>query len=378
MNLKIVNGINIFEHKLRQCVCVPYISLNRLLLFYISFWNAAATTLVKIVIIIMTTIKTSVDCVSESADVSNDEDQDVADEDFDNMEKKKEKPSHQMKHPMPIEILLPYPKMAIYPCTVSLTNLYKSESTRRSVRRFLITLFKDKFDMALLDAKRKGNTSIAREAIDKKNLIENIFIEYGLCLESAEDLKLILATLPDFSNLRKIDFADTNFIRTKWQPQQIKANLISRVGAGQLCSECGVPLVVRPKKLSGNKQQNLVESHLKFNHLGPTSDTTNSSEFISTPMCIEAECEEILEEMQELASTGSDNRLVNGEDDNDNDNYDDDENGFVEEAYNDSVEGEGGEEANDEEVIYICGRDDCEKTNTQLNQNDESSIADID
>lgn len=104
---------------------------------------------------------------------------------------------------------VPYPKMVMFPRALCLSNLYQTVALRSAVRLFLDSIFETKFKHVMLEAKQK-HFVYHQEASTKKVLIKNIFIEYGLPLESVEDLKLILATLPEFNDLRK-EFKNVNF-----------------------------------------------------------------------------------------------------------------------------------------------------------------------
>ena len=97
---------------------------------------------------------------------------------------------------------IPFPKMAFSPCDISLSNLYQTPSTRSQVRGYVSGIFLTKFEIVIQEAKRRSFRFV-RDALDHKQQIQTIFVEYGMPLESLEDLKLILATLPEFSELRK-------------------------------------------------------------------------------------------------------------------------------------------------------------------------------
>lgn len=98
--------------------------------------------------------------------------------------------------------VLPYPKVGFNPGAITLSTLYENPMVRDSVRVHMANLFQTAFESVLSLAKRR-HFHYLNEAIKEKSRIEYIFIEYGLPLQTLEDLKFILATLPEYQDLRK-------------------------------------------------------------------------------------------------------------------------------------------------------------------------------
>lgn len=107
-------------------------------------------------------------------------------------------------------IVLPFPRMAFTPKAISLTNLYTIH-VRSLVREYLKQIFETKFKNVLYDV-RGDESQMVDDAIDRKQLIQDIFIEYGMPLETPEDLKNILATMPDLTEYRQSNNKYVNYV----------------------------------------------------------------------------------------------------------------------------------------------------------------------
>ena len=127
---------------------------------------------------------------------------------------------------IPSYLYLPFPRISVYPCAIRLSNLYRTDWMYEAARQSLTEAIGSKFEAALNDCKRLKSVDLYLDAVDKKSLIKNIAIEYGLPLESADDLKLIIATLPEYSNLRAM-MSNIEFIghKTKRSDEDMKKRL---------------------------------------------------------------------------------------------------------------------------------------------------------
>ena len=81
----------------------------------------------------------------------------------------------------------------------TLSDLYKTSSTRDLVWRVLAPEFEQKF-AKLIERGELLESSLVGKANSKKFWIKELFIEYGLPLESLEDLKSALVFLNDLES----------------------------------------------------------------------------------------------------------------------------------------------------------------------------------
>ena len=82
---------------------------------------------------------------------------------------------------------------------ITLSDLYKTSTTRDLVWRVLASEFEQKFTK-LIERGELLESSLVGKAISKKFWIKELFIEYGLPLESLEDLKSALVFLNDLES----------------------------------------------------------------------------------------------------------------------------------------------------------------------------------
>ena len=82
---------------------------------------------------------------------------------------------------------------------ITLSDLYKTSTTRDLVWRVLASEFEQKFTK-LIERGELLESSLVGKAISKKFWIKELFIEYGLPLESLEDLKSALVFLSDLES----------------------------------------------------------------------------------------------------------------------------------------------------------------------------------
>ena len=83
---------------------------------------------------------------------------------------------------------------------ITLSDLYKTSTTRDLVWRVLASEFEQKFTK-LIERGELLESSLVGKAISKKFWIKELFIEYGLPLESLEDLKSALVFLSDLESI---------------------------------------------------------------------------------------------------------------------------------------------------------------------------------
>ena len=82
---------------------------------------------------------------------------------------------------------------------ITLSDLYKTSSTRDLVWRVLTQEFEQKFTK-LIERGELLESSLVGRAISKKFWLKELFVEYGLPLETLEDLKSALLFLSDLEN----------------------------------------------------------------------------------------------------------------------------------------------------------------------------------
>ena len=79
---------------------------------------------------------------------------------------------------------------------VSLTSLYKSPSVREKVWRCLCPEFEREFERLMARGDAIESTLI-KKARQKKFYIKELFIEFGFCMETLEDIKNCLNFLEE-------------------------------------------------------------------------------------------------------------------------------------------------------------------------------------
>lgn len=107
-----------------------------------------------------------------------------------------------------------FPGIAFYPQVFSLASLYRSKATRCAVRGLLGDLFENNFNTLIISATKKRSNFIT-EALEHKSLIRKIFIEYGLPIETVDDIKTMLQLLPQYENLPDPEQCEN--LMEKWQ-----------------------------------------------------------------------------------------------------------------------------------------------------------------
>ena len=84
-----------------------------------------------------------------------------------------------------------FPGIAFYPHVFSLASLYRSKTTRCAIRGLLNDIFENSFNNLIITANKKRSNFIS-DALENKAVMRKIFMEYGLPLESIDDLKTLL------------------------------------------------------------------------------------------------------------------------------------------------------------------------------------------
>ena len=107
-----------------------------------------------------------------------------------------------------------FPGIAFYPHVFSLASLYRSKTTRCAIRGLLNDIFENQFNNLIISANNKRSNFIS-DALENKALMRKIFIEYGLPLESNDDMKTLLQLLPQYEHLPDPDQCES--LLDKWQ-----------------------------------------------------------------------------------------------------------------------------------------------------------------
>ena len=108
--------------------------------------------------------------------------------------------SVKMANKKPKSIVKAFPGIAFYPQVFSLSSLFKTKTTRSAIRGLLNEQFESKFNSLIIHANRQ-KLDFVSDALENKTALRKIYTEYGLPMETIEDLKSMLDCLPQYANL---------------------------------------------------------------------------------------------------------------------------------------------------------------------------------
>lgn len=95
------------------------------------------------------------------------------------------------------QIFYPFIKKAICPLGICLSSLYNDDMTQQLVRNVVEDRFEVLFEQFVNAAKKKKLKT--RDMVERKSVMKNLFVEFGLPLESIDDL-IFLAITADQKN----------------------------------------------------------------------------------------------------------------------------------------------------------------------------------
>ena len=102
------------------------------------------------------------------------------------------------------QVFYPFIKKAICPLGICLSSLYNDDLTQQLVRSVVGDRFDTIFTQLIALARRK-NLKV-REMIERKSLMKNLFIEFGLPLESTDDLIFLAITANQMDDSKLLFF----------------------------------------------------------------------------------------------------------------------------------------------------------------------------
>lgn len=97
------------------------------------------------------------------------------------------------------QVFYPFIKKAICPLGICLSSLYNNDITQKIVRSVVEERFDDLFEQSVAIAKKK-NIKVD-DIMDKKAIMKNLFVEFGLPLESTDDLIFLAITADQMDSI---------------------------------------------------------------------------------------------------------------------------------------------------------------------------------
>ena len=91
------------------------------------------------------------------------------------------------------QVFYPFVKKAICPLGICLSSLYNDEQTQQLVREIVGHRFEALFDQLIGMARNKKKLNV-KDMVQRKPVMKNLFIEFGLGLESLDDLIFLAIT----------------------------------------------------------------------------------------------------------------------------------------------------------------------------------------